>query len=331
MVDRSLQIALVTGGNTGIGYQTVKQLLLKNAKVYLAARSAEKATAAIKRLEEETGKSAIFIQVDLADLPSVRKAADAFLARESKLDLLFNNGGVMTCPVEMLTAQGHDLQFGTNVIGHFFLTELLLPALTKSHQETNVRARILNTSSIGHQMAPGNGIDFVSLKGGPERDAWIKEKRNHHRRLYGESKMGNILVSKYFARTHANVLASCAVHPGGIKTELSRYAMTICAGCIAQLTLALGTLRASGKPSGSYSYPPAPWVPPLFRKAMELNVVRRMGAYTQLWGATMVSPEQINGQVRAPYAHLIVRYKRASDRELEDKVIAYIREQIKGF
>jgi NAD(P)-dependent dehydrogenase (short-subunit alcohol dehydrogenase family) len=120
---------LVTGGNTGIGYQTVKQLLLKNAKVYLAARSPERANEAIKRLEEETKKSAIFLQLDLADLPSVRKAAESFLAQESRLDLLFNNGcvssyqsvreidifrsGVMVSPPEMLTAQGHDLRTQT--------------------------------------------------------------------------------------------------------------------------------------------------------------------------------------------------------------------------
>lgn len=89
------QIALVTGGNTGIGYHTVKQLLLKNAKVYLAARSPDKAAAAIKRLEEETkGKKAIFLKLDLADLSRVRKAAEGFLALESRLDLLFNNGYV---------------------------------------------------------------------------------------------------------------------------------------------------------------------------------------------------------------------------------------------
>lgn len=126
---KTTQIALVTGGNTGIGYETTKQLLLKNAKVYLAARSPEKAAAAIKRLQEETHKSAIFLQLDLADLPSVRRAADAFLAQESRLDLLFNNGwvsnplcarpradatavesGVMISPPEMLTAQNHDLR-----------------------------------------------------------------------------------------------------------------------------------------------------------------------------------------------------------------------------
>ncbi|KAJ6620241.1 hypothetical protein B0H10DRAFT_2175766 [Mycena sp. CBHHK59/15] len=175
MPDLSGKITLVTGGNTGIGYQTVKQLLLKNAKVYLAARSEEKAAAAIQKLEEETKKTALFIQLDLADLPSVRKAAETFLAQEQKLDILFNNGGVMVSPPEMLTAQNFDLQFGTNVIGHYFLTDLLLPALKASYEESKIPARVINTSSMGHQFAPSTGIEFVSLKGGPERDAWVKK------------------------------------------------------------------------------------------------------------------------------------------------------------
>ncbi|KAJ6487467.1 hypothetical protein C8R47DRAFT_979078 [Mycena vitilis] len=208
--------------SAGIGYETVKQLLLKDAKVYLAARSEEKASAAINRLEAETNRKAIFLRLDLADLPSVRTAAETFLALESRLDILFNNGGVMNCPPDMLTAQNHDLQFGTNVIGHFFFTELLLPALAKSHEETKIPARVLHTSSIGHNFAPGDGMDFVSLQGGSERDAWLK-KKGSFMRLYGESKIGNIIISNYFAKNHSDVLVSCSLHPGGIKTELSRY------------------------------------------------------------------------------------------------------------
>ncbi|KAJ7314912.1 NAD-P-binding protein [Mycena albidolilacea] len=277
---RAPRIAFVTGGNTGIGYQTVRQLLLKNATVYLAARSQEKVADAIRQLEEETGKQAVFIELDLADLPSVRRAAEAFLAREARLDLLFNNGGVMTCPPEMLTAQNHDLQFGTNVIGHFFLTELLLPALTASHRQTNVRARILNTSSIGHRMAPGNGIQFESLKGGPERDAWVKKTGTTMGpwRLYGASKMANIFFSNYFAQMYADVLASCAVHPGGIKTELSRHGSTF------------------RKAAGNLYLFPAP-----------------IGAYTQLWGATIVSPEEINGKFLVPWGKIGSAGERASN------------------
>ncbi|KAJ7751746.1 NAD(P)-binding protein [Mycena maculata] len=287
MPDLSGKVTFVTGGNTGIGYETVKQLLLKNAKVYLAARSLEKATAAINRLENETKKTAIFIQLDLADLPSVRKAAETFLAQESKLDLLFNIAGVMTPPSDMLTAQNYDLQFGTNVMGHFFLTELLIPAFTKSYEETKVPARIINTTSVGHQFAPGDGMDFVSLKDGPERDA----------RLYGESKIGNIYISNYFAKKYSDVLVSCAVHPGGIESELQRYV------CPFMALISLFPLLY-----------PAP-----------------MGAYTQLWGATIATPAQITGQYLVPWGKIGKADKRASNTKVEDAVIAYLKEQVKDF
>ncbi|KAJ7455112.1 NAD-P-binding protein [Mycena latifolia] len=293
MPDLSGKITLVTGGNSGIGYQTVKQLLLKNAKVYLAARSPEKAADAIKRLEEETNKTAIFLQLDLADLPSVRKAAETFLAQESRLDILFNNGGVMTSPPEQLTAQNHDLQFGTNVIGHFFFTELLIPALTKSYEESKIPARVLNTSSIGHQLAPGDGIEFISLKGGPERDAWVKKAGG---RLYGESKIGNVFISNYFTKKYADVLVSCAVHPGAIRTELGRHSP--------------GWLKALS----TLLFYPAP-----------------MGAYTQLWGATVATPVEINGQFLIPFGKVGAADKRASNEKLQAEVISYIQEQVEGF
>ncbi|KAJ7455107.1 NAD-P-binding protein [Mycena latifolia] len=298
MPDLSGKVTFVTGGNTGIGYETVKALLSKNAKVYLAARSPDKAAAAIKRLEEETKKSAIFIQLDLADLPSVRKAAETFLAQESRLDILFNNAGVMNSPVNLLTAQNHDLQFGTNVIGHFFLTELLIPAMTKSYEETKIPARVIHTTSMGHQFAPGNGMEFVSLKGGPERDAWAKKTGSFMGpwRLYGESKIGNILISNYFAKKYSAVLVSCAVHPGGIESELQRHSAS--------------WLQAAAR---VFLYPTP------------------LGAYTQLWGATVATPAQITGQYLVPWGKVGKADKRASNTKLEDEVVAYVKEQIKDF
>ncbi|KAJ7261241.1 NAD-P-binding protein [Mycena rebaudengoi] len=308
--DLSGKIVLVTGGNTGIGYETVKQLLLKNAKVYLAARAQEKAATAIKRLENETKKTTIFLQLDLADLSSVRRAAETFLAQEERLDILFNNGGVMICPPEQLTAQNHDLQFGTNVIGHFFLTELLLPSLKKSYEETKIPARIINTSSALHASAPGNGIDFVSLKGGPERNAWVKSKgsfkgplyaplpfkRIEHPNLHAYCKIGNIFVSNYFAKAHSDVLVSCALHPGVIKTDLQRHAT----GWMQTLTHTLAS--------------PAP-----------------MGALTQLWAATVAPPAQITAQYLVPWSKIGKADKRTLNKKLEEELIAYIREQIQGF
>ncbi|KAJ7815309.1 NAD(P)-binding protein [Mycena olivaceomarginata] len=312
MPDLSGKIALVTGGNT----------------VYLAARSPDKAAAAIKRLEEETkGKKAIFLKLDLADLSSVRKAAEGFLALESRLDLLFNNGGVMISPPEMLTAQGHDLQFGTNCIGHFFFTELLLPVLLKTHAETGTRARIMHTSSIGHQFAPGRGFELVSLKGGPERDAWVKKAGNTMGpwRLYGESKLGNILVANYFARAHGDKIVSFSLHPGGIKTELGR--------CVLHFKL---DSPASAQTTHTPVYPNS-LAPPLHGGTL-LQVAGNlfaypapMGAYTQLWGATIPEEDEVQGKYLVPWGKIGKVDPRASDRAQEDEVIAYVREQIQGF
>ncbi|KAJ6556009.1 hypothetical protein B0H19DRAFT_1262128 [Mycena capillaripes] len=219
--------------------------------VDLAARSPEKAAAAIKRQDEETGKRAIFPQLDLADLPSVRKSAETFLSQESRLDILFDNGGVMITTPGILTAQKHDLRtdnpsfpsqsrLTTLLNAHpqnsartlsatsSLRSSCLLPALTKSYEETEIPARVPHTSSAGHIFAPGNGIDFQSLKDGPERDVWVKNTGIFRGpwALYDESKIGKIFISNYFAKTHSDVLLSCALHPGGIKTELQRY--TLC-------------------------------------------------------------------------------------------------------
>ncbi|KAJ7610502.1 hypothetical protein FB45DRAFT_844620 [Roridomyces roridus] len=269
--DLSGKVILIAGGNTGIGYEIAKQLLLKNAKVYLATRSADKPAVAIKRLGAETTKSAIFLQLDLGDLPTVRKAAEDFLAQEEKLDILFNNAGVMDCPPDLITAQGYDLQFGTNVIGHWFLTELLLPALTKSYEQSQVPARIINVSSVGHIWAPGNGMDAVCLKASPERDAWVKKQGMFRARwrLYAQSKIGNIYISNYWAKTHSDVLVSCAVHPGGIRTELTRHSVS--------------------------------WFQII---ANYLNYPAPMGAYAPLWGATVATPAQITGQYLVPWGKI---------------------------
>ncbi|KAJ7159575.1 NAD-binding protein [Mycena filopes] len=297
--DLSGKIILVTGGNAGIGYHTVRELLLKNAKVYLAARSESKGADAIQRLQADTGKTAIFLQLDLADLRSVRRAADELLTREPRLNILFNNGGVMTTPTEQLTAQNQDLQFGTNVTGHYFLTKLLLPALTASFEATQVPARVIHTSSSGHKLAvPKVGIDFVSLEGGPARDAWLKKLSSSAAawRLYGESKLGNIIVSNYLARTQSAVLVSCALHPGSVRTDLQK-----------NLPKWLQFFL-------DFALPPPP-----------------LGAYTQLYAGTTATPAQVTGQYLIPWARFGKAAPIASDSKLEAETIAYLEAQIKGF
>ncbi|KAJ7839713.1 NAD(P)-binding protein [Mycena olivaceomarginata] len=296
--DFTEKIILVTGGNSGIGYETVKMMLLKNARVYLAARSSKKGRAAVDQLETDTGRRAEFLELDLADLRSVRKAADTFLEKESRLDVLFNNGGVMIPPTEELSAQGYDLQFGTNVLGHFFLTELLLPALAESHAHSSVPARIINTSSSGYTTCPKRALFFDAVKGGPARDTLIKKwgKMQAPWNLYGASKAGNIFIANHYAKNHRDVVVSCSLHPGLIQSGIQRNAPAV-------LKFVSGI---------AFSAP-------------------NVGAYTQLWAGTTASPDEINGKYFTPVGVPKTPGGPSRDAELEAEVIAYLREAIEGF
>ncbi|KAF7309833.1 hypothetical protein MIND_00355200 [Mycena indigotica] len=157
--DLSGKVIVVTGGNSGVGKETVRVLLNHGAKVYMASRSQEKAESAIVDLKQLTGKEAIFLKLDLGDLKSVKVAAEELQSKEPQLHVLFNNGGVMMPPVEDRTIDGYDLQFGTNVLGPFYFTKLVLPALLAGAQSIH-GARVVNTSSGMHLM---NQLHFKDI------------------------------------------------------------------------------------------------------------------------------------------------------------------------
>ncbi|KAG8739318.1 hypothetical protein FRC12_016365 [Ceratobasidium sp. 428] len=160
-------VMIVTGGSTGIGKETCKILLNKNAKVYLAARSKIKAETAIRILKTETnGKEPMFLELDLANFSSIRKAVEEFKSKEQNLHVLFNNAGVMVPPVDQKTVQGYDLQFGTNTLGHYFLTSLLLPTLIYTAKNSPIvdgHVRVVNTSSTAVYHVPKRGITWDTL------------------------------------------------------------------------------------------------------------------------------------------------------------------------
>ncbi|KAH6912847.1 hypothetical protein BKA70DRAFT_1265218 [Coprinopsis sp. MPI-PUGE-AT-0042] len=218
--DLSGKVMIVTGANAGIGKETAKALLKKNAKVYMAARSQEKAESTIQELKEETGKEGIFLKLDLADLKSVKSAAEEFSRKEDRLHVLFNNGGVMVPPIEDVTAQGYDLQFGTNVIGHFYLTKLLLPVLVSTAKATGSKTRVVHTSSSGSLNA--KIMDFNTFKDGPVR------QKLRPWGLYFQSKLGNVIVANEFARRYGkDGVVSCSLNPGNLETDLLRHAGTM--------------------------------------------------------------------------------------------------------
>ncbi|RPD56664.1 NAD(P)-binding protein [Lentinus tigrinus ALCF2SS1-7] len=214
--DLSGQVILVTGGNVGIGYETVKVLLQRNAKVYLAARSKAKADAAIASLKDTTGKEAIFLELDLANLAAIKRAADEFLSKEHELHVLFNNAGVMAPPNHFLTKDGYDLQFGTNVIGHWYFTELLMSALlTGVKSSPDNHARVVTTSSSSAYLTT---LDYDTFKDTPQR------KKLSPERLYNQSKFGNVVVARQVAKRYADKgIISISVNPGYIQSELQRH------------------------------------------------------------------------------------------------------------
>ncbi|KAJ7173014.1 NAD(P)-binding protein [Mycena crocata] len=195
----------------GVGKETAKALLAHNAKVYIAARSPDKARKAIENLRSQTGRQARFFCLDLADLKSIKRATEEFNQKETELHVLFDSGFP---PVEQLTAQDYDLQFGTNVIGHFYLTKLLLPTLLSTAMAQPVRA--INTSSSVADLF-GRSINFATITNGPAR---AKIGTNT---LYGQGKFGNIVFSAELVRKYAGKgLVSVALNPGHLRTELQR-------------------------------------------------------------------------------------------------------------
>jgi len=204
-------VAIITGGNSGIGKATCKALLPKNAKVYLAARNEQKAFAAIEELERETGKKAHYLPPDLASMKSVKASAETFLRDEKALHLLFNNAGIMVPASDEPTEDGYDLSFGTNALGYFYFTKLLLPALSNTPEGR--KARVINTTSFVHLFGSsflGSGLEFDTFKDGPKRRGKGKVW------LYGQSKFANIIFTQELVRRHGDGIISFAAHPGTI-------------------------------------------------------------------------------------------------------------------
>lgn len=219
--DLAGNVYIVTGANAGVGKELARLLLGKNAVVYMACRSEAKCKAAIDEITKTTPSTGRleFLHLDLGDLTTVKPAAESFLARESKLNVLFNNAGVMLPPVTMTaTTQGHDVQLGTNCVGPFLFTELLTPVL-KATATPEVPARVVWVSSMATELySETGGVDMANLVGKTYTKAPTDPMV-----LYGNSKAGNYLHSTEYARRHrADNIVSVAANPGNLDSDLYR-------------------------------------------------------------------------------------------------------------
>jgi NAD(P)-dependent dehydrogenase (short-subunit alcohol dehydrogenase family) len=235
--DQARRVAVVTGANTGIGYETAVVLARRGANVVLAVRNIDKGEHAAARITDAYPHAKVALQqLDLTSLASVRAAADAIKAAHPRIDLLINNAGVMMTP-KGITKDGFELQFGTNHLGHFALTGLLLDHLLPVDG-----SRVVTISSLGHRLRAT--IDSEDLRPGPGYDRAA---------AYGRSKLANLLFTYELQRRladHAAPTIAVAAHPGGSRTELGRNAptwvrigMTIVGPVLFQ-TAAMGALPA---------------------------------------------------------------------------------------
>ncbi|HEY2080791.1 MAG TPA: SDR family oxidoreductase [Streptosporangiaceae bacterium] len=204
--DLSGRTFLVTGGNTGIGLATARVLAKRGGRVHLACRSEPKGQAAAAAVAAEAGSEQVrFLQLDLADLASVRASAQAFLALGEPLHVLINNAGV--AGRRGLTRDGYELMFGVNHLGHFAFTTALLDCLTSSE------ARIVNVASDAHYAA--KGVNFDQLRRPARGITGMNE--------YAVSKLCNVLFTQEFARRLGGTgVTSYSLHPGVVASDIWR-------------------------------------------------------------------------------------------------------------
>jgi len=220
-MDASNLTAIVTGGASGIGLETVRVLALRGAHVIIGARNVEAGKAVKDEILRQTNGARVeVLPLDLSSMESVKKFANDFYALNVPLNILINNAGVMFCPFE-ISEDGLEMHFATNHVGHFLLTKLLLDKMKKTAKETGVEGRVVNLSSLAHLITYDEGIRLSGIN---------DESGYSDKKAYGQSKLANILhaneLSRRLKEEGANVTAN-SVHPGCIMTNLMRYTMNL--------------------------------------------------------------------------------------------------------
>jgi len=282
--DQTGRVAVVTGANSGLGLETARALAGRGASVVLAVRNLDKGKQAVDDIRSDHGGAQLELQqLDLASLDSVRGASEEILSRFERIDLLINNAGVMYTP-QQRTADGFEMQFGTNHLGHFALTGRLLERLLAVEG-----SRVVTVSSVGHRLL--SRIDFGDLQA---------ERRYRRIAAYGRSKLANLMFTYELQRrleAAGAKTAALAAHPGGSSTELGRHvpgartAERLFGAMVQSAAMgALPTLRAATDPAaeGGQYYGPDGFMQTRGHPVLVSSSDRShdTGAQQQLWAAS---------------------------------------------
>jgi NAD(P)-dependent dehydrogenase (short-subunit alcohol dehydrogenase family) len=238
---------VVTGANSGLGFHTALELTRHGAQVVLACRDAARGDGALARIQAQVpGAAAQVRPLDLADLASVRRFAAGLTADDGRLDVLVNNAGVMAVP-RRATADGFELQFGTNHLGHFALTGLLQPALLRG-SVLGGPARVVTVSSMLHR------------RGRLNRDDLMGERSYRRWRAYGQAKLANLLFTYELQRRADRAgpaLAALAAHPGYADTNLQQVAPSLSGGLRGRVESGFSALgnRLFAQPAAQGAWP----------------------------------------------------------------------------
>lgn len=203
------KIAVITGGNSGIGLATAQELAARGTRVCLACRNQDKGAQARDLILARTpGAEVELYSLDLASFASIRAFAQAFAGQHPHLDVLINNAGAAPLS-QQFTQEGFELQFGANYLGHFLLTHLLLPRLAAAVQVKG-EARVVHVASIAHMFGQIRPDTFRGMK------------RYRPGAAYAQSKLANLMFSNALARRLPTGITSQALHPGGVDSEIWR-------------------------------------------------------------------------------------------------------------
>jgi len=214
--DLTGQVIIITGANSGIGFEATKQLASQKATVVMACRNEAKAKKAIEDLG--LPDNTVYLPLDLSDLASVREFAKKFTESYDRLDVLVNNAGVMACPFDK-TKDGFEFQFGCNHLAHFLLFNLLVPTLLKTAEDTGKPSRFIAISSAAAEHFVDNPLSDIDFD-----DLMFETRKYEPGVAYGQSKLANYLHALEAAKKYdPSKLMSFSVHPGWVRSNLDAH------------------------------------------------------------------------------------------------------------